>query len=75
RDRPDGKPLAALEKWIELRNLSLFAHGFEPVGRDGWEAVRRWMERFWLDAIWPHLGCEDRLPQLPTSLSGLTDGL
>jgi CRISPR-associated protein (TIGR02710 family) len=70
--RADGKPMAQLQEWLRARNYSLFAHGFEPVGREGWEAVRRWMERYWLDEIWPCLGCRDKLDQLPTSLSGLT---
>ena len=69
---PDGRPMAQLQEWLRTRNYSLFAHGFQPVGREGWEAVRRWMERYWLDAIWPALGCRDKLGQLPTSLSGLT---
>lgn len=71
-ERTDGKPLGQLQSWLRARNYSLFAHGFEPVGRDGFEEVRRWMERYWLDAIWPKLGCPYRLEQLPTSLSGLT---
>lgn len=75
RGRADGKPLAQLDDWLRRRNYSLFAHGFDPVGRDGWEEVRRWMERYWLDAIWPHLDGRDELKQLPTSLSGLTKPL
>jgi CRISPR-associated protein (TIGR02710 family) len=73
--RVDGKPMAQLQEWLRARNYSLFAHGFAPVGRDGWESVRGWMARYWLDAIWPRLGCTDTLGQLPTSLSGLTDGV
>lgn len=74
-ERPDGNPMAQLQVWLETRNYSLFAHGFAPVGRDGFEEVRRWMERYWLDAIWPQLASEERLAQLPTSLSGLTKAL
>lgn len=74
-DAVDGKPMGQLDEWIKARNYSLFAHGFEPVGRDGWEQVRRWLERYWLDGIWLRLGRPDELPQLPTSLSELTEAV
>ena len=67
--------MTALEAWLAERNHSLFAHGFEPVGAAGWEAVRRWMERFWLEKLWPALGGPEPAPPLPTSLSGLTKAL
>ncbi len=76
RERPDGKPMDGLQRWLERRNYSLLAHGFAPVGAEGWAEVRGWMERFWLDGVWPHLAPKGLvLRQLPTSLSGLTESL
>ncbi|GAB4180381.1 MAG: TIGR02710 family CRISPR-associated CARF protein [Rhodocyclaceae bacterium] len=61
---------------LEARNLSILAHGFEPVGRALWEDFHGWMERAFL----PMLEEERRLrrvaypvPQLPVSSEGLLD--
>lgn len=68
-----------LQLWIEQRNLSLLAHGFAPVGETGWERTAAWMRQVWCGQIWRSIAGELRdefdLPQLPTSLSGLTEGL
>ncbi|MCX7631616.1 MAG: TIGR02710 family CRISPR-associated CARF protein [Geminicoccaceae bacterium] len=65
-----------LTEWKESRNQSILNHGFEPLGAHEWEAVRGWMEA----VLVPRLEEAARaggfaLSQLPTSLSGLTDGL
>lgn len=65
------KPLKGLDDWIALRNRSLLAHGFDPLGRDGWDRVQEWMQRHWLAMVWPGLGCALDLPQLPNELPAL----
>jgi CRISPR-associated protein (TIGR02710 family) len=65
------KPLEELDEWIKLRNGSLLAHGFEPLGRDGWDRVNFWMQRHWLSAVWPSLAADLDMPQLPTKLPAM----
>jgi CRISPR-associated protein (TIGR02710 family) len=62
------KPIDRLQSWIEHRNFSLLAHGFEPVGEKGWDEVRSWLDRYWIGAIWPSLAADLDLPQLPDRL-------
>jgi CRISPR-associated protein (TIGR02710 family) len=61
--------LTALLQWKEKRNQSILAHGFEPLARNVWQEVERWVEEY----LAPPLVAEARaaglsLPQLPTEL-------
>ncbi len=65
-----------LVRWKESRNQSILNHGFEPLGPEEWEAVRGWMEAGLVPRLEEAVGARGlRLPQLPTSLSGLTDAV
>ncbi|MFO1038428.1 MAG: hypothetical protein U1E45_16445 [Geminicoccaceae bacterium] len=61
--------LTDLTAWKEMRNHSILAHGFEPIGAAGWATVEAWMTRNWLP--WLTAEATDRslsLPQLPQRL-------
>lgn len=62
------KPIIALDQWIGRRNQSLLAHGFAPVGQDGWLEVKEWMDRHWLAVLWPAVADGADLAQLPKRL-------
>lgn len=65
-----------LTAWKESRNQSILNHGFEPLGAEEWEAVRGWMEAGLVPRLEAAAGERGLgLSQLPTSLSGLTDGV
>jgi CRISPR-associated protein (TIGR02710 family) len=62
--------------WKESRNQSILNHGFEPLGAGEWEAVRDWMEAVLVPRLEEEAGARGLgLCQLPTSLSGLTEGV
>ncbi|MEK0085287.1 TIGR02710 family CRISPR-associated CARF protein [Benzoatithermus flavus] len=66
RDRLDGSQQRG---WIAARNFSILAHGFTPIGADGWERIGGWMEQHWLPWIEAQVTARGgRLEQLPADL-------
>ena len=42
---------AALFDWILIRNLSILAHGYEPVSKENWQKVHAWMQNSFLPML------------------------
>ena len=43
--------LEALRHQISLRNASILAHGYRPVGEQNWEALKQWIEGNFLELL------------------------
>jgi len=73
-----GKKPRALERelrnMLDLRNLSILAHGFQPIGREGWERFGKFCRELFLPQVLkPALqaaGLPTELPQLPQAPPG-----
>lgn len=54
-DGPAGhfarKELPAILGHVEVRNLSILAHGFSPIGREAWEKQSKWMNEAFLPML------------------------
>ena len=62
---------AGLLDWVSIRNLSILAHGYEPVATENWDVVRAWMQNKFLPMLWElaqEVGLKRQPEQLPTQL-------
>jgi len=61
-----------LRNMLELRNRSVLAHGFQPIGREGWERFATFCRELFLPQVLKPaleaLGLPTDLPQLPQAL-------
>lgn len=62
---------ATLLDWILVRNLSILAHGYEPVSEENWQKVSDWMQDSFLPilrALAKEVGLKKEPEQLPKEL-------
>ena len=60
---------AGLLDWVSVRNLSILAHGYEPVSKENWQKVHAWMQTSFLPMLRElakEAGLKREPEQLPT---------
>jgi hypothetical protein len=66
-----------LKDRLAVRNGSILAHGFEPVGEADWQKMQQWMEQHLLqllDKLGSEAGLKKRPEQLPQKFSDRARG-
>lgn len=57
-----------LLNYLNIRNASILAHGFEPVGPNAWETMQQWLDRHFIPMLLQEtnrFGIKAMPPQLP----------